>query len=204
MIILYCILVIAQTSETAYNNQTGGGRSVIPDELSRPRYGEDPIFPRDYVIGHLGRSDASEESYQYARRILASLLSGNGNVDGVIFPEQKRLNVVNSISNLGTRNWRIGGGRVEPDGSISFLIRFLGRERSITGELYLQRVIPTVPDLTDDVEAAAAEDPENPPSGSQLHMSWQVDDILLENPRNLSEGKFSPAGTEMVPYERFF
>ena len=178
-LILFGILFIAQTGNTSFRSGT-----MLPQEVLRPQHGEEIRFPQDYVIGKLGRGDAPEESYQFARRLTASLAGGNGNTEGVFFPEQKRLSVLRNISGLGTRSWRVGGGRIEPDGSISFLIRFLGRERSITGELYLRQP-----------ETAALE---------EASFWWEVDDILLEFPRSLSEGKFSPSGADMTPYERFF
>jgi hypothetical protein len=33
---------------------------------------------------------------------------------------------------------------------------------------------------------------------------WRVDDILLESPRSLTDGKYGPGGADMTPYERFF
>jgi hypothetical protein len=112
----------------------------------------------------------------------------------VIFPEHKRLSALQGIASLGTRSWRVGGGRVEPDGSISFLIRFLGREKSVTGELYLRRTEPVVK-TGDDAEE---------PAESEESAAWQVDDVLLEPPHSLIEGKYSPGGSDMIPYERFF
>ena len=181
VVILFCILFIGQTAGPGSTFSPGGIHS-LPQELQRPRYGEDPYFPRDYVIGTLGRCDAPEESYRYARLIAAGLAAGNGKVEGVQFSEQKRFSVVQVIAGLGTRRWRVGGGRVEPDGSVSFLIRFLGREKSITGELYLRKE----------------------ESNSENGIVWHVDDILLENPRQLSDGKFGPGGADLTPYERFF
>lgn len=179
---LICGPFVAQTTEP---NIWTGGTSSLPPELRRPRHGEEPRFPQDYVIGRLGRCDAPEESYRQARLLTASIAAGNGKTEEVFFPEQKRLSALESLSGIGTRNWRVGGGKIEPDGSVSFLIRFLGREKSITGELYLRRD-----------ESAAKRGEENP--------AWQVDDVLLENPRSLAEGKFSPGGADMAPYERFF
>ena len=183
-IILFCFLFLAQTAGPN-NDFRAGENGSLPLELLRPRHGEEPRFPQDYVIGVLGRCDASEESYRYARLLVAGLAAGNGNTEGVQFSEQKRLSVVQGITGLGTRSWRVGGGRVEPDGSVSYLIRFLGRERSITGELYLRK------------EEAANPEEEN-------SIFWRVDDVLLESPRPLAEGKFGPGGTDMTAYERFF
>jgi hypothetical protein len=120
----------------------GGEPSALPPDILRPQYEEEARFPRDYVIGRLGRGDAGEESYQAAKRIMAGLVSENAASTLVDLPGGKRAAVLDNIRALGPRVWRIGGGRNEPDGSVSFLIRFLGREQSITGELYLRYQVP--------------------------------------------------------------
>jgi len=266
----------------AQNENRGvSGTSAMPLELLRPRYGEDPRFPKDYVIGELGRGDATEQTYQFARKIVASLVAGDGRVDEIVFPEQKRLAALDRLSGLGVRSWRVGGGRSEGDGGYSFLVRFLGRERSVTGELYLQWQTPIVIDEVEaepvqtalgseetaaetaaeaennepgrtepesiaaeltvaETENAAAEnaapgdlaaeagdapaeteageaaadagaeiDPgvetvikEEPKLEDKPH--WRVDDLLLEPPRGLSDGRYGPGGADMTPYERFF
>ena len=179
IIIFFFTLFMAQTPESG-NTYIPGGIHSLPGELLRPRHGEAPHFPRDYVIGSLGRCDASEEPYHYARILTAGLAAGNGKTEGVEFLEQKRLAVVQGILGLDVRSWRVGGGREEPDGSISFLIRFLGREKSIAGELYLKK------DETGDNA-----------------VFWVVDDIQLEPPRGLTEGKYSPGAADIAAYERF-
>jgi hypothetical protein len=245
----------------------GADPSTLPRDILRPQYGEEPRFPKDYVIGKLGRGDASEESYQAAKRIMASLVSGDGRTSLVLFPERKRRAVLDALTALGSRAWRIGGGRNEPDGSVSFLIRFLGREKSITGELYLryETAAPAEPagggsggaesggaesgGAGNGGDATAAENPEagqkaaaqtaaqavaEPAETGQETSAqaaaqadaqavaesagaavsgessvgkgayWRVDDVLLEPPSSLAEGKFSPGGADMTPYERFF
>ena len=203
IVIFFCILLAAQTSMRIEELRAGETAS-LPLELLRPRYGEEPRFPQDYVIGRLGRCDAPEESYQYARRLTAGLAGGNGKTNGVIFPEHKRLSVLQGIAGLGTRSWRVGGGRVEPDGSISFLIRFLGREKSITGELYLRRPEPAGTQGIAEETAGSEKTAEREESAEHEDAAWRVDDILLEPPRGLVEGKYSPGGSDMIPYERFF
>jgi len=193
IIILFCFLLVGQAAGPAgeYGAPINSrGRDLLPPELLRPHYGEEPCFPRDYVIGELGRCDASEESYRYAKLITANLVFGNKKTPGVGFSEQKRLSAAQSIGSLGTRSWRVGGGRVEPDGSVSFLIRFLGREQSVTGELYLRKEEPGTRAEEEDTDADT--------------IFWRVDDVLLEKPRSLGEGKYSPGGAEMAAYERFF
>jgi len=41
-------------------------------------------------------------------------------------------------------------------------------------------------------------------SASEESDVWQVDDVLLEPHRSLVGGRYSPGGSEMTPYERFF
>ena len=211
ILFLFGILVLAQTG-IPQSDEASGATAMPPLELLRPRYGEEPRFPQDFVIGALGRGDASEESYRYALLLTAGLAGGNGAVRGVRFPEQKRLSIVHSLSGLGmVRSWRVGGGRIEPDGSVSFLIRFLGRERSITGELYLRQAEPPAAQeqqrqITEIEVFDAAEGEyttQSPPETEPVYW-WLVDDLLLEPPRGLAEGRFGPRGADMTPYERFF
>jgi hypothetical protein len=46
--------------------------------------------------------------------------------------------VLEELGLLSPRTFRIGGGRTEADGSVSFLIRFIGRDQGLAGELYLR------------------------------------------------------------------
>ena len=224
ILILFCFLLVGQTDEPISENAAPAismGKTPLPPELLRPRYGEDPLFSRDYVIGKMGRCDASEESYRYARLIVAGLAAGDGKTEGVQFSEQKRLYVKQGIGSLGTRAWRVGGGRVEPDGSVSFLIRFLGRANSVTGELYLRKEEPKAETEEAEKEAAllgeeiktetgaAAEKEDSEEEDVKTRVKeetifWLVDDVLLEPPRSLAEGKFGPGGADMKTYERFF
>jgi len=114
-------------------------RGSIPQELLRPRREEAPRYPIDTVIGPIGQGQASTEAYGLARRIANALLQGNANSPvlssvnkGFIGDCMTALNVVNP------RFFRLGSGREEPDGSVSFLIRFAGREQGITGELFIR------------------------------------------------------------------
>ncbi|MDR2701969.1 MAG: hypothetical protein LBB72_06040 [Spirochaetaceae bacterium] len=298
VISLFLFIGLAFFTRNTAMGQTGA--AALPREVLRPQYGEDPRFPRDYVIGELGRGDATEEAYRLAREIVASLAEGDGKVDRAVFPEQKRLAALSKIRAVGARSWRVGGGRAEGAGGYSFLVRFLGRERSITGELYLQWEEPKPPvveepapadseDTPAETEAAEEESAEEetaeaenaaletetpaaeeestaaetamtktetaepvnvpaepetaepidvpaepgtaavdfnipaipdgspptetdavanttvtPAAAAAEEPRWRVDDILLESPRRLTDGKYSPGGADMTPYERFF
>ncbi|MDR0908952.1 MAG: hypothetical protein LBM77_04215 [Spirochaetaceae bacterium] len=42
-----------------------------------------------------------------------------------------------ALKEVAPKSYRIGGGRIEDDGSISFLVRFIGEQLAVTAELYL-------------------------------------------------------------------
>jgi hypothetical protein len=175
---------------------------VLPQELLRPRYGETPRFPRDYWIGELGRGEAGEDAYQAARRFLRAFAAEQEES----VPAKLR-KLLPALKELEVRTVRIGGGRKEADGSVSFLVRFLGREAGIQGELYLGR--PAAAEAASDepaegetggaAEAAAAKTA--PAAGSG---EWQVEDLILGEKQPLSGGPYSPGAADLTPYERFF
>jgi hypothetical protein len=175
-------------------------RGSIPEELLRPRREESPRLPVDTVIGPIGQGKASVGAYELARRIASALLAGNINAPVLssvnkVFLEgcMSALNVVSPIF------FRLGSGREEPDGSVSFLVRFAGREQGITGELYLrsrERVINSPP------EEPAQVQPANVPVTEKI---WFFEDLILEAPRSREEETFENRQRyDFSPYERFF
>jgi len=203
-------------------------RGSIPEELLRPRKGEAPRYPIDTVIGPIGQGKASAEAYGFARRVAAALLAGDMNAPVLsavskVFIEgyMSALNVVNP------RFFRLGSGREEPDGSVSFLIRFAGREQGITGELFIRfeeyvTNPPPPPPASDPVteaenEEANADDsaegevaetvqaPPPPPYVPIIARKWTFEDLILEAPRNREEEIIeSRQRYDFSPYERFF
>ncbi|MDR1987028.1 MAG: hypothetical protein LBP88_08680 [Treponema sp.] len=159
----------------AAENELSGGTSV-PDGLRRPQRGEAPRYPQDTVIGPLGRGDAPEGAYTLALDLLRALLRENRDapvlrdVDPAAAAEY-----YTALEAIKPQQFRIGGGREEPDGSASFLVRFMGRDQWITGELYLR---------TEEAQ-------------------WKLDELILEKPRNLQEGT-EPYPFDYSPYERLF
>ncbi|MDR3160860.1 MAG: hypothetical protein LBU28_04515 [Spirochaetaceae bacterium] len=151
-------------------------RGVIPPILRQPRQGEILRYPRDAVIGELGRGQASEGAYNYAGNILSALLLENrgsrflSGRDNAFWDE-----VFVNLAQIGPRRYRLGGGRDEIDGNTSFLFRFIGREQGIAGELYIRR------------------------EGD----NWMLDDIILERAQNLPNGK-DAYSYDFSPYERFW
>jgi hypothetical protein len=149
----------------------------IPEQIRRPqRGGEAPHYPRDVVIGDLGRGEASETAYRFAREILSAFLYGNGDAAalagmGPLLLEETQ----NALKEISPLKFRIGGGREEEDGCVSFLFRFLGREQGIAGELYIR----------------------------SLDEKWVFDDILIEDPHDIT-GRLEIYPYDFTPYERFF
>jgi hypothetical protein len=167
--------------------------------LLRPRREEAPRYPVDTVIGPIGQGRASAEAYGLARRVAAALLAGNMNAPVLssvnkVFLEgyMSALNVVNP------RYFRLGSGREEPDGSVSFLVRFAGREQGITGELFIraeERVTnPPPPPVTEETEQAPI-----------VEKRWIFEDLILESPRSREEEIIENRQRfDFSPYERFF
>jgi hypothetical protein len=112
---------------------------TIPPELWRPSRGESPRFPIDTVIGELGRGEASEEAYNFARSAAKALMAVNSSDPSLSGMPQAELDgFFEAIREVGPEFFRLGSGRLEPDGAVSFLLRFIGREKGITGELYIR------------------------------------------------------------------
>ena len=147
--------------------------STIPDVLRRPERGEAPRYPRDMVIGELGQGQAPREAYHFAQNLLGALIRGNEAAPDLAALTEELLE---EISGLEPRTYRLGGGRIEADGTVSFLVRFVGRMESITGELFVR-----------ETESE----------------SWLLDDLILEERRALTEIRDSYR-FDFSPYERFF
>ena len=154
---------------------------TIPNMLRRPDRGESPRLPRDLVIGELGRGEAPGDAYFLATNTLSAMIRGNR--DAQIFQNSVITNShFEAVADIRARNSRIGGGRIEADGSVSFLVRFIGPEETIIGELFLRQ----------------AEELEADTPGI-----WLVGDLILEEKRLLREVRDSYR-FDFSPYERFF
>jgi hypothetical protein len=153
-------------------------QGTVPEELRRPQRGDEAMrYPRDAVIGELGQGAADDAAYRYARNLFQGVLTGNRESALLVQAKPALLEELftglEAVSPLG---YRIGGGREEPDGSTSFLFRFIGREKGLAGELYLRRT-----------EAGA----------------WALEEVIVEEARDISE-KGSTYRFDFSPYERFF
>jgi hypothetical protein len=160
--------------------------TTVPEALRRPERGEAPRYPKDLVIGDLGQGEISESAYLYARNILTALAAGRRDAQvltnsGFSFTES----MFDSIRSIRPRDSRLGGGRNEPDGCVSFLIRIIGPSESITGELFIR--LADAIDALDGVTAGR----------------WLLDDLLLEGKRTLADIRDSYR-YDFSPYERFY
>jgi hypothetical protein len=163
----------AQESELT---DEGFGSGTVPEALRIPQQGEAPRYPKDAVIGELGRGRAPEESYRRARLYLDALLSGDREA-APFLQENKALvyRLFEELEPVEPQQFRLGGGREEDDGTVSFLVRFLGREKSKAGELFL-------------LEKDGA---------------WLVDDLILEEEQDRAEER-EAYRFDFSPYERFY
>jgi hypothetical protein len=149
---------------------------VIPEVLMRPSREKEPFYPVDAVIGLLGDGDVSYDANIYARGVLRDLMRSNKEAESLQNLSPDSLNeAMTKLSEVTPRKVRLGGGRDETDGSVSFLFRFMGSENELSGELYIR--------------------------GEEG--KWKVEDIILEDPRKLSISSESFTAT-YTPYERFY
>jgi hypothetical protein len=208
-------------------------RGSIPEELLRPRRDEAPRYPIDTVIGSLGRGQAPQEAYDIAKNAAAAFLAGN--MDASVFSPVSKVFVESCMSMLNAINpqfYRMGSGREEPDGSVSFLVRFVGREQGITGELFIrleerrpdfqpaepQPAEPQPAAVETDTEANGEAEPneENdsveqavePPPPVQIvpvQKIWLFEDLILEEARSREEENMDDRHQfDFSPYERIF
>jgi hypothetical protein len=177
--------------------QENGFRGSIPEELLRPGYGESPRYPIDTVIGELGRGEASDAAYLFANSVAAGFVSGEMGHSGLrTVNAALRENYFSVLRVIEPGGYRLGSGREEADGSVSFLVRFLGREKGITGELFIRFVTRQVRG-EDPAETAGME--------AAMTGNWVFEDLLLEEARSRDEQqRESLQRFDFSPYERFF
>lgn len=201
-------------------------RGSIPNELLRPRRDEAPRYPIDMVIGALGQGDAPREAYDVAVKAASAFLAGTPAAS--VFSSSNKVFIEGCMSALNVispRYYRLGGGREEPDGSVSFLVRFSGRDEGITGEMFIryelqpQKAPAAAPpeaaaeesgqpetEADDDGEPAAAAPavpaPATPAPPARI---WAFEDLILEEPRSREvENAADLNRFDFSPYERLY
>jgi len=158
--------------------------STIPEMLRRPMKGEAPRYPIDRIIGELGQGSAPGAAFECAQRLISGIVTGNrigiDSRDSRLLDSILAKYLVN-LEEVDAQRFHLGGGRFEEDGSVSFLVRLVGRDKWITGELYLV----------------------NPADDDSENENWRLDDLILEEGKNIEEGK-DPYQYDFTPYQRFF
>jgi len=192
-VIFLTILLVLITSFANLDNgasqenatvQTRTARGSIPEALLRPARGEAPRYPIDTVIGELGRGQATEAAFEFANLVCEGLIAGDLNDPALLtISSEERQRYITTLNTISPQNYRIGGGRQEADGAFSFLVRFIGRDHGISGELYIR--FSTRP---------------NRPAAV-----WTFEDLLLDQARSRDvEQQESVYRYDFNPYERFF
>jgi hypothetical protein len=149
---------------------------IVPEALIKPTRERGAFYPVDAVIGQLGTDDLTDGAGGYARSVMQDLLKQDaaaaslGNLGPDITGD-----AMEKLAEAAPHKWRIGGGREEADGSVSFLFRFMGREKEVSGELYLR-------------------------SGTD---GWKTEDIIFNTPKELTIG-VDTSSSGYTPYERFY
>ena len=191
-------------------------RGSIPEELMTPKRGEAPRYPIDTVIGALGQGEASDEAYSFAKSVAAGLFSGaHGHPALASMNAVLRESYLSALEDIDLRSFRLGGGRGEPDGAVSFMIRFIGRDRGITGELFIRFVTEQAPQFDEEESESEDEDEDGeedeekgrrePMAAISLQGTWMFEELILEEARNHEdEQKDSIQRFDFPPYERFF
>jgi hypothetical protein len=157
-----------------FPHELSSQETAVPDALRRPERGEAPRYAYDFVIGELGQGEASDGAYLFARNLLSAITTGRSDapvLENSALPES----LFQEVRGIRPRSFRLGGGRNEADGSVSFVTRFIGQDESITGELFIR-----------------FEDG-----------SWILDDLFLEEKRAISEIR-DGYRYNFSPYERFY
>jgi len=175
---IFISLIFFITVYAFSQDSDGQARGSIPETLIRPHRGESARYPIDTVIGEMGRGQASEAAYDFAVSICEGLLSGDmrhASISSISPAERERY--LSALEIITPVNYRIGGGREEADGAVSFLVRFIGKEQGTSGELYIRSR-----------------------SGR-----WVFEELILDEPRNRDvEQQESIYRYDFNPYERFF
>ena len=212
--------VYAQDASTEAQ-QGYSGRGSIPEEVLRPSREESPRYPIDIVIGPLGHGEEPLRAYETARRAADAFLAGRADAPALSTLSrvvvESNMSVLNEIS---PQVVRLGGGREEPDGSVSFMVRFAGRDSSIAGEMFVRqegrRSVEQAPQSeTAETEVSTEEGGSAPETQEQevpavrpaavVEGAWFFEDIHLEEARSREvEDQESRSRFDFSPYERFF
>jgi len=205
-----CLCVLSSAQDQPY-------RGSIPEELLRPKRGEEARFPVDTVIGELGQGEAPSPAYSLAKTIAAGLISANKEHPGLAgINAALKEEYFSVLEEVYPRSYRLGGGREEADGSVSFMIRLIGKDSGVTGELFVRYVTRQVVVESKEAEnkEAVNKEIENNEEEKEEEItvkevktvgSWRFDDLILEEAKSREEEeRESLQRFDFSPYERFF
>jgi len=220
-----CLSVLSSAQDQPY-------RGSIPEELLRPKRGEEPRFPVDTVIGEMGQGEAPLAAYSYAKTVAAGLISASKDHPGLAgINTALREEYLSVIEEIYPRSYRLGGGREEADGAVSFMIRLIGKDSGITGELFVRYVTRQIvtenkaPASAAEIKEVETKEAENTEASENLEASeikeeekeeeiikeiktvgsWRFDDLILEEAKSREdEDRESLQRFDFSPYERFF
>jgi len=191
---IFCFICVFLSLAVFSQAQDQVYRGSIPEELLRPKQGEAAHYPVDIVIGELGRGSAPDAAYSFAKSIAAGLVSVNMEHPGLsVINADLRADYLVELQDIYPINYRVGGGREEADGAVSFMIRIIGRESGIVGELFLRYVTRQI-------------QPENEGNEIRTAGSWKFEELIFEEARSREEERQSESlqRFDFSPYERFF
>jgi len=191
--LIFCLCLIIFFPSLA-SSQSTIYRGSIPEEFFCPKRGEAPRYPIDIVIGELGRGSASLGSFTFANSIINGFLSGKTeHIALSSIDSDLRENYLSALDVIDPVSVRIGGGRDEIDGAVSFLVRFLGKDSAITGELYVRYVTKQVPvdqPQSNDNESAVVVETAAEPEKSQDATDSEEAEVIQKPVRTVSVGSW--------------
>lgn len=117
----------------------------IHGNLSIPSPGETVRYPSDFLLGPLlGREDGTE-GFEYTESLLQDLIAAVKRKEGQDFvahssrPEAAKMQTaVQAMEDLDIRFFRIASGHQDSDSDYSYMVRFIGSEKFISGSVYLR------------------------------------------------------------------
>jgi len=146
-------------------------------DLRVPNSTEALRLPSDYEIGPLGWGDSDQAAYNVAMTaLLTAAKTGKAEKAGDAYLDEQSLK---NLAALGSNpQVHIGGPLVQVEGTLSFLVRFIGKELTCAGEIHL-------------VSAEGGE--------------WTVDALILDLPvLKVQEGDTGGLSFDPLTYKRFF
>ena len=153
---------------------------TIPQNIQKPSRSEALRYPVDVIIGEIGKGGAPDALYTAAKRLLQALIDGDEERAALSPLKQKEegaylTRTIAAVKAIYPRRFRIGGGREENDGAYSFILRILGRDKWMSGELFFR----------------------------QASGGWQFDDLILEEAKDNVKGG-EVYDYDFSPYQRFY